>query len=226
MWRHFFAVLSAVMVLFFISRVIRNTSGKNGPITEAEIRAARMSASERAEAVASEKLVAYVMVGAGLASALFFFIDSMRRTYRTGNTVAIAIAFMGFITLGMASLIYYAIWGREPLRPAAELYGDGVFCERCLARSSDRAAPSTLTFNGFFGTQPMGVADRCPQCTSVVRTIWIWFGVPLLPVGSYRMIATGKNEYVGRRTSVRWSQVLPVYAMALLFIWAISHVMF
>jgi hypothetical protein len=225
MWRHFFAAIPATMILVVIIGFARRPSTSySGPLTEAERRGEKPAAFTPPSD--ASKLTLDVLLVLCVASAIFFFIDSIRRTYRSSNTIAIALAFMGLITFGAFSLIYYLIWGRERLRPAEELYGDGVFCPRCLERSSDRAAPSTLSYDAFFGTRPMGAADRCSTCKSVVRTIWLWLGVPVLPIGSYRMIATGKNEYVGRRTGMRWMQVLPVYAIALLFLWAISNVLF
>jgi hypothetical protein len=217
MWRHLIAAVPAVVLLIIMFKAVtRPAPSYSQPLTEAERRGLTApKATDKAADKSTEELVWKTVFGLCVASAAFFFVDSMLRQYRTGKTTAIALAVMGLITFGLFSLVYYAIWGRHPLKPAVELYGDGRFCPRCLALTTDRQAPGTLVANGFFGTQPMGAADPCVACKSVVRTIWLWFVVPVVPLGSYRMIAIEREEYVGRRTSLYWPQVLPVYGIVL-----------
>ena len=212
MWRHLFAAIPAAMLLVAVARTASPDTSYNRPLTAAERQG--LTVRQPAKSPATEWGVK-IALGLCAASAVYFFVDAIRREITTGKTTALAIAFVGMLTFGFVSLLYYAIWGRHPLRPAADVYGDGRFCPRCLARSTDRPAPGTVVYNAIYGTQPMGAADRCDACKSVVRTIWLWLIVPLVPIGSYRMIATERNHYVGRRTSLRWSQVLPVYGIVL-----------
>jgi hypothetical protein len=50
----------------------------------------------------------------------------------------------------------------------------------------------------------------------VVRTLWFWLVVPVIPLGSYRVIATNGNHFIGRRTiTPHWTQISMVYGIAL-----------
>lgn len=221
MWRHLFAAVPAAMLLIAIARIASPDTSYNRPLTAAERQGLTLRKVDKSPA---EAWGVKIVLGLCAASGVYFFVDSIRREITTGKTTALAIAFVGILSFGFVSLVYYAIWGRHPLRPAADVYGNGQFCSRCLARSTNRPAPGTVTYNAIYGTQPMGSADRCDSCKSVVRTIWLWLVVPLVPIGSYRMIPTERNHYVGRRTSLRWSQVLPVYGIVLVIVAAVVYV--
>jgi hypothetical protein len=101
------------------------------------------------------------------------------------------------------------------LRPATQLYGAAEFCPACLSATTDQAAPDTEMYNLAAGSILLGDGARCATCKSRVKTLWAWFIIPLLPLGSYRVIPTAMGRYVGRRTDLYWRQVLVVYAVGL-----------
>jgi len=157
---------------------------------------------------------------------IYFAIDAMRRTYRGHNTVAIAIAILGLLSFGLSSLVYYAIWGRFPLRPETQVFSTG-FCRQCLASTTEAAAPDTGVYNLFFGTRLMGANGMCPTCKSVIRTFWVWFFIPLIPLGSYRIVTIDQAHYLGRRLhSLHGRQVLTVYSITFTAILIIAAIAF
>ena len=160
---------------------------------------------------------------------LLFTIDAIRRTYSDHQGHAIGLAIGGFFTLGLSSLVYYLLWGRHPLRPAAEIYGS-AFCDHCLQESTDASAPSTFS-NAVTGTRLIGNVDPCPVCRSRIQTLWALVGVPLFPAGSYRVIYVAQGRYISRRTRVRWGQVIGAYVVGWIIfgpvliwiIWTVWH---
>ncbi len=77
------------------------------------------------------------------------------------------------------------------------------FCLDCLSDTTGESPPSTLSVNFVFGTRLIGWAAPCPQCGSVVKYLWFWFGLPVMFYGKYRVIYTDRGllskNYVGRR---------------------------
>jgi uncharacterized membrane protein len=219
MWRHFFAAGPALVLLTVLLGLLASTGPySRRPATLSRSRAAEVSSSAKTWTM-TKALALPLWAEAG---AIFFMVDSIRRQYRTGRAAAIAFAILGVIGLGLTSLLYYAFWGHRRLEPASAVFGL-MFCERCLALTTDQPAPDTMTHDLVLGTQFMGAADRCEQCHSVIRTLWFWVVVPVLPFGSYRVIATETNRYIGRRTSLRWSHVAAVYAVTLVVVLAIVY---
>ena len=83
------------------------------------------------------------------------------------------------------------------------------FCKACLASTSNDAPGGTFTFNSI-GTKLFFANDRCPECHSIVqrKAICALF-IPLIPLGTYRVIYVGPSRYVGRKV-VRHSVAQPM----------------
>jgi hypothetical protein len=57
------------------------------------------------------------------------------------------------------------------------------------------AAPSLRSINGI-GATIYGASDRDPETGSYLTTYYfIFFGIPVLPIARYRVIAVGNNSY-------------------------------
>ena len=90
--------------------------------------------------------------------------------------------------------------------PQEQIGVDG-FCQRCRSSTMDEPPGNTTTVNLVFGTRLTGHDDKCPTCGSVVQTKWVWIGIPIIPLGKYRVIWTGPAKgwlhvtqpYIGRR---------------------------
>ena len=77
----------------------------------------------------------------------------------------------------------------------------GTFCQACLDSTSPQSPGGTYTFNTV-GTRIFFSRDRCPSCHSIVqRKAFCALFVPLIPLGSYRVIYTGPTQYIGRRVT-------------------------
>lgn len=153
-----------------------------------------------------------ILLALAFAGGLYFAIDACRRHYTESKLFVIALAILGAIFFGSLSLVYYAIWGRMPLEPASVVFGK-AFCPACLMSSSDVSAPDTATINLVVGTKLIGRSQRCPECGSVVKTLWGFALVPLAPGGSYRVIYVETNKYISRKTQLDLKNVLFVYAL-------------
>jgi hypothetical protein len=81
-----------------------------------------------------------------------------------------------------------------------------IFCERCVTETSDKTPGDISTLNGI-GRQFYGSAAPCPECASVIRTLW-WTlaSIPLAPLGSYRYKTADES---GMRARF-WCRKLPV----------------
>jgi hypothetical protein len=204
-WRHFFGLGAAISSLVLVLHVVSLSAEFSEPKRHTyPVQKSHLTVLDRG------------MDGLptlwGEAAAVFFMVDAVRRKYRGSRATALAFAVFGLISVGIGSLVYYAIWGNQPLESAAGVFSLGL-CAECLASTGDKPAPSTHTHNGLVGILFVGAADRCPHCYSVIRTLWLWWLIPVIPLGSYRIAATDTYSYVGRRTALRWSQVLIVYAI-------------
>jgi hypothetical protein len=74
------------------------------------------------------------------------------------------------------------------------------FCYPCWAQTSEEA-PGTAPTQRRLGIALSGEVDRCATCGSVTQTKALWLGVPLLPLGQYRVIRSASGQYRGRRTT-------------------------
>jgi len=117
-----------------------------------------------------------------------------------------------------------------------------TFCGACIASSSNDSPRDVSTSSGI-GRKFYGGAERCPDCGSVVRTLWFVIAdVPLIPRGSFRYLPVGaeRNEgffvqtatqsFLARRTALNWRQVGATWAIGALgiaaffvFRWIISR---
>jgi len=71
--------------------------------------------------------------------------------------------------------------------------------------------------HNMLGTQFLGRADRCATCGSSVRTVWFTVILPLLPLGSYRVLPVGKamvhkSWFRSRKAHWKPAQVATVYS--------------
>src|ERR1017187_7486769 len=94
--------------------------------------------------------------------------------------------------------------------PSEKIGSDG-FCEHCRSQTTDESPGNTRIVNFIFGTRLSGHDDRCASCGSVLQTKWLWIGLPILPLGRYRVIyrdgnfdvlvglLASRQKYVGRR---------------------------
>jgi hypothetical protein len=86
--------------------------------------------------------------------------------------------------------------------------GEGPFCAACTEETLAWDPPDTTTYNGS-GSRFYGGSDRCPNCGSVIKELYLtvlW--IPIWSLGRYRIIDLGfsisrmGSQYVGRRFPV------------------------
>ena len=87
--------------------------------------------------------------------------------------------------------------------PQERIGADG-FCEQCRSSTADESPGDTTVVNLLFGTRLIGHDEVCPICGSVLQSKWFWIGVPIIPLGKYRVIwmkqgLFSTNRYTGRR---------------------------
>jgi hypothetical protein len=208
-----------VLLLLFLFGPILHANDKRVPMR-------RPTAQSRGEAASKEQwtvVATYVVMGWCELAAAFFMVDAIRRKYRGSRPVALAVAAMGLLSLGMTSVVYYVIWGRLPLVPREQIYGQGL-CPECMAGTLDEEAPPALAHDVFYGTRYMGASQSCDRCHSVIRTLWFWLLLPLFPMGSYRLVFIDHQSFVGRRTRLSWRQVRNVYGVVAIVVTAITLV--
>ena len=110
-----------------------------------------------------------------------------------------------------------------------------IFCEKCLAVSTDKTPGDVSTMNGI-GRKFYGAAEPCSTCGSVIRTLWFTLiDVPLIPLGSYRYKTATEEADMSvrfwcRKTGWHWSQILLTWVLGLVIgaavfgaIWFFSH---
>jgi hypothetical protein len=98
-----------------------------------------------------------------------------------------------------------------------------IFCTHCVAESTDRTPGAISTTNGI-GRKFYGNAMPCPECGSVIRTLWWCFiEAPVIPLGSYRyktmederftFLGTRQQFYSRRLPDLHWQQIWPTWAI-------------
>ena len=108
----------------------------------------------------------------------------------------------------------------EVARALRELrMSEGVFCGDCIKESEPGSPGNMYSMNGL-GMALYGSARECPNCGSTVRSKWIiLYFLPLIPVGTYRIIQTDfksemmktKENFHARAMAFCWPQVLKIW---------------
>src|ERR1700733_1786299 len=95
-----------------------------------------------------------------------------------------------------------------------------IFCDHCVAESTDKTPGDVSTLNGI-GRKFYGSAAPCPECASVIRTLW-WTLVelPVVPLGSYRYKTSEESgtraRFWCRKLPARhWPQIFKTWALGL-----------
>ena len=92
---------------------------------------------------------------------------------------------------------------------------DPPFCARCTAGSARPGAPGLSTRQGL-GRTFYGSAAPCGDCGSEVRTLWwVFLLLPVVPLGSYRVIAFEEEAADGTSTTAFASRRVPFHWMHL-----------
>jgi hypothetical protein len=162
-------------------------------------------------------LGAWVLLGT-----IILMVDAFRRNYACERAWPYALALMAPLTLGISVIPYYFARGVYPLLTKKEIYGN-EFCSSCLSCSNgDRRARAF--FHKLYGMVLLGRAHKCPACKSYIQTLWIFIVVPLIPVGSYRIVPQAPGVFQSRRENFQWAQVLQTIwiwwgALAIFVIW-------
>lgn len=77
--------------------------------------------------------------------------------------------------------------------------GPRTFCKKCTFETTPEATGDLHSINGI-GTTWAGSADRCGECASVVRRVWVSvFFLPVIPLRKYRVIQISPQQFVSRR---------------------------
>lgn len=64
------------------------------------------------------------------------------------------------------------------------------FCPSCMADTTEESSGDMELFNNVgTGWGPFS-RNRCSNCGSVIKTKWIYFLVPIIPKGKYRVLYT------------------------------------
>ena len=72
------------------------------------------------------------------------------------------------------------------------------FCYGCWSETVDESAGQTLTIN-LIGQRLVGKENPCDVCGSVVQEKYFCIIVPLVRIGSYRVLQGDRGTYIGRR---------------------------
>jgi hypothetical protein len=74
------------------------------------------------------------------------------------------------------------------------------FCYQCWTDTTDEWPGPSLTFSGF-GTRLLGHDEPCSTCGSIIQTECLCIFAPLFPLDRYRVIRTGRGQYIGKRVA-------------------------
>jgi hypothetical protein len=69
-----------------------------------------------------------------------------------------------------------------------EKIGPDAFCQQCRSVTTDESPGDTTVVNLVFGTRLIGHDDVCAVCGSVLQTKWFCIGIPIIPLGRYRVV--------------------------------------
>jgi hypothetical protein len=110
--------------------------------------------------------------------------------------------------------------GQPAAPPQRAVTSRGIFCPHCVAESTDETPGDVSTLNGI-GRKFYGAAAPCPECASVIRTLW-WTLVelPVVPLGSYRyktaeQAGTRARFWCRKLPARHWPQIFKTWALGL-----------
>ena len=135
--------------------------------------------------------------------------------YDEPKVLPIVLATMGVFSLGITSIIYYLAWGNNPTRMYQS--ASTAYCPDCFHNSQDIPAKGLFTVKHIWGVRLIGSSGRCGNCGSIVKTRWFFFVIPLIPVGSFRVLRAGEASLLEARLYTRklptmdWVQVSARY---------------
>jgi hypothetical protein len=105
-------------------------------------------------------------------------------------------------------------------QPPRTVASRGIFCAQCVAETTDETPGDVSTLNGI-GRQFYGSAAPCPECASVIRTLW-WtlVSLPFVPLGSYRYKTSEEHgtraRFWCRKLPARhWNQIFKTWALGI-----------
>ena len=111
--------------------------------------------------------------------------------------------------------------GQSSPQPARSVASREIFCEHCVAETTDETPGDVSTINGI-GRKFYGSAAPCPECASVIRTLW-WtvVEVPVVPLASYRYKTSeegvSRSRFWCRKLPARhWEQIWKSWAIGLM----------
>jgi hypothetical protein len=106
----------------------------------------------------------------------------------------------------------------QPPPPPRTVTSRGVFCTQCVAETTDDTPGDVSTLNGI-GRQFYGSAAPCPECASVIRTLW-WtlVSLPVVPLASYRYKTSEEHgtraRFWCRKLPARhWNQIIKTWVI-------------
>ena len=105
--------------------------------------------------------------------------------------------------------------------PVPEVTSKKTFCARCVGETTDKTPGDVSTINGV-GRMFYGSAEPCPECASVIRTLWWTFtSIPLVALGSYRYKTAQESGMRARfwcrkLPGLHWSQVWKTWVIGIL----------
>ena len=146
-----------------------------------------------------------------------------RRRLRSALAAAAAGAAVLMLLSSLRRIAGASSPARGPAKEPPRSGSQGDFCEPCLAASTPESPPDVSSTGGL-GAEFFGRSRPCPNCGSVVRTLWWTALLPAVPRDSYRYLDLGleldddssKESFRARRVGLRWGQVAGIYAADLL----------
>jgi len=85
------------------------------------------------------------------------------------------------------------------------------FCKKCTSETTDESIGGGNSFNGIGTGLGFGFRkSKCPECNSVIRRKWFYFGFPIVPLGKFRVIQVLSRSGFGEQTRIFLSRKLKV----------------
>jgi hypothetical protein len=76
----------------------------------------------------------------------------------------------------------------------------GEFCEECRSKSMDVSAGDVVSLN-LLGRAFVGASNRCPHCDSTERKLFFFMGLPVIPLGTWKVKDVGGGRIRSRKLS-------------------------